>query len=140
MVKIKMKRKIAPIILSASIIGLAACGAEATPNGTTIEDPNALSIEEIEEKAMEEGEINSVGMPDTWANWVGTWDDLSEEYGLEHTDTDMSSAEEISKMESEGENATADIGDVGISFGPIAEEKEITLPYNYLQSVSVLNL
>ena len=129
MVKINMKRKIAPIILSASIIGLAACGAEATPNGTTIEDPNALSIEEIEEKAMEEGEINSVGMPDTWANWVGTWDDLSEEYGLEHTDTDMSSAEEISKMESEGENATADIGDVGISFGPIAEEKEITLPY-----------
>ncbi len=50
-------------------------------------------------------------------------------YTLEHNDTDLSSAEEIAKMESEGENATADIGDVGISFGPIAEQKELTMPY-----------
>lgn len=125
------KKAIASFVLGTSIIGLAACGSgdASTTNGTSIEDPNALSIEEIEEKAKEEGEVNSVGMPDTWANWEETWQDLNEKYGLEHTDTNMSSAEEIAKMESEGENATADIGDVGISFGPIAEEKDITLPY-----------
>ncbi|WP_425542392.1 ABC transporter substrate-binding protein [Lentibacillus halophilus] len=124
------KKKFASvIILGTSIIGLSACGAEDTTNGSSIEDPNSLSLEEIEEKAKEEGAVNSVGMPDTWANWEETWKELSEEYGLEHTNTDMSSAEEISKMETEGENATADIGDVGISFGPIAEEKAITVPY-----------
>ncbi|WP_100402843.1 ABC transporter substrate-binding protein [Bacillus sp. FJAT-42315] len=90
---------------------------------------NELSVEEVEQKAKEEGEVNSVGMPDTWANWVGTWEDLNTKYGLKHTDTDMSSAEELAKFESEKENATADIGDVGVAFGPIAEEKELTLPY-----------
>lgn len=124
-----IRKRLAPVILGAGVLALAACGSEEVINGTSIEDTNALSVEEIEGKAVEEGEVNSVGMPDTWANWGETWQELSEEYGLEHTDTDMSSAEEISKMETEGENATADIGDVGISFGPIAEEKEITLPY-----------
>lgn len=125
----EMKRSLASAILGASLLTLTACGAESASSEETIEDPNALSVEEIEEKAQAEGEVNSVGMPDTWANWGETWEDLGEKYGLDHVDTDMSSAEEISKMETEGENATADIGDVGISFGPIAEEKEITLPY-----------
>lgn len=68
-------------------------------------------------------------MPDTWANWVGTWEDIEEKYGIKHSDTDMSSAEELAKFESEGKNGTADIGDVGISFGPIATNKDLTLPY-----------
>ncbi|MGE5702113.1 MAG: ABC transporter substrate-binding protein, partial [Clostridia bacterium] len=50
-------------------------------------------------------------------------------YGLKHTDTDMSSAEEIAKFEAEKSNPTADIGDVGIAFGPVAVEKGVTQPY-----------
>jgi len=123
------KKRFFPVVLGVCALGLAACGSGEASSGVSIEDPNALSVEEIEKKATEEGKIDSVGMPDTWANWDETWQELNEKYGLEHVDTDMSSAEEISKMETEGENATADIGDVGISFGPIAEEKEITLPY-----------
>jgi len=87
------------------------------------------SLETIIEKAKKEGELASVGMPDTWANWVGTWEDIEEKYGIKHSDTDMSSAEELAKFESEGKNGTADIGDVGISFGPIATNKDLTLPY-----------
>ncbi len=34
-------------------------------------------------------------MPDTWANWKDTWADLKNLYGIEHSDTDMSSAQEI---------------------------------------------
>lgn len=105
---------------------LAACTAESKQN---VMNGNELSLDEIVEKAKEEGEINSVGMPDTWANWVETWEELGSEYSLKHTDTDMSSAEELAKFESEKEDATADIGDVGIAFGPIAREKELTLPY-----------
>ncbi|WP_156291965.1 ABC transporter substrate-binding protein [Oceanobacillus salinisoli] len=127
--EILQKKKLTSIVLGVSILGLSACGTGETASQPAIEDPNALSLEEIEDKAMEEGEVNSVGMPDTWANWEETWQEITDKYGIEHTDTDMSSAEEIAKMESEGENATADIGDVGISFGPIAEEKDITLPY-----------
>ncbi|NLY65375.1 MAG: ABC transporter substrate-binding protein [Alcaligenaceae bacterium] len=81
------------------------------------------------EAAKKEGQVNSVGMPDSWANWKDTWSDLKTNYGLEHQDTDMSSAQEIAKFAAEKENATADIGDVGQSFGPIAVEKGVTQTY-----------
>ena len=90
---------------------------------------NDLTLDEITEKAKEEGTVNSVGMPDTWANWGETWEELGTEYSLEHADTDMSSAEELAKFEAEKEDATADIGDVGIAFGPIAEDSDLTLAY-----------
>lgn len=92
-------------------------------------DLNSLTLEQLTEKAEEEGKVNSAGMPDTWANWEETWDDIEELYGIKQTDVDMSSAEEISLFESEKDNATKDIGDVGMAFGPIAEEKGVTIPY-----------
>lgn len=79
--------------------------------------------------AKKEGEVNSVGMPDSWANWKDTWADLNKLYGLKHMDTDMSSAQEIAKFDAEKDNATADIGDVGAAFGPIAVQKGVTQPY-----------
>lgn len=79
--------------------------------------------------AKKEGQVYSVGMPDNWANWKGTWEDLEKTYGLKHQDTDMSSAQEIAKFAAEKNNATADIGDVGASFGPVAVQKGVTQPY-----------
>ncbi|WP_249664213.1 ABC transporter substrate-binding protein, partial [Lysinibacillus sp. D4B1_S16] len=38
-------------------------------------------------------------------------------------------AVELAKFEAEKGDATADIGDVGIAFGPIAKDKRLTLPY-----------
>jgi hypothetical protein len=70
-------------------------------------------LKALEEAARAEGEVNSVGMPDSWANWKDTWQDLEKMYGLKHMDTDMSSAQEIAKFAAEKDNATADIGDVG---------------------------
>ncbi|MGG1397240.1 ABC transporter substrate-binding protein [Bacillus salipaludis] len=114
-------------LLSVSLI--AGCSSSSS-SGTKKDDSSKnLSIEEITKKAQKEGEVNSVGMPDAWANWKQTWDDLKSKYKINHTDTDMSSAEELAKFESEKENATADIGDVGINFGPLAKEKGLTLPY-----------
>lgn len=83
----------------------------------------------LEKAARAEGEVNSLGMPDTWANWKDTWADLKQKYGLKHVDTDMSSAQEIAKFAAEKNNASADIGDVGASFGPLAVAKGVTLPY-----------
>lgn len=92
-------------------------------------DLNSMTVDQITAEAKKEGKVDSVGMPDTWANWVGTWKDLKTKYSLDHTDTDMSSAEELAMFESEKNNATKDIGDVGQSFGPVAVKKGLTLPY-----------
>ena len=105
---------------------LTGCSEGATKNAI---DLNSMSLDEIISKAQEEGEVNSVGMPDTWANWVETWTELEEQYGIKHTDTDMSSAEELAIFKNEANDATKDIGDVGQSFGPVAMEQGLTLPY-----------
>lgn len=108
-------------LLLASLMGSAiVLGNQAMAN----EDMKAL-----EQAARAEGEVNSVGMPDSWANWKDTWADLNKLYGLKHMDTDMSSAQEIAKFDAEKDNATADIGDVGAAFGPIAVQKGVTQPY-----------
>ncbi|MBP9962115.1 MAG: extracellular solute-binding protein, partial [Pseudomonas sp.] len=86
-------------------------------------------LKALEDAARKEGAVNSVGMPDAWANWKGTWEDLASKYGLKHMDTDMSSAQEVAKFEAEKDNASADIGDVGAAFGPIAAAKGVTQPY-----------
>src|SRR3989338_9043357 len=86
-------------------------------------------LQALEKAARAEGAVNSVGMPDSWANWKDTWADLNKLYGLKHMDTDMSSAQEIAKFAAEKDNATADIGDVGAAFGPIAVQQGVTQPY-----------
>lgn len=86
-------------------------------------------LKTLEAAAKAEGAVNSVGMPDDWANWKGTWDDLAKVYGLKHIDTDMSSAQEIAKFAAEKDNASADIGDVGAAFGPIAVKQGVVQPY-----------
>ncbi|OWQ90548.1 ABC transporter substrate-binding protein [Roseateles aquatilis] len=91
--------------------------------------PTAPALAALIAAARKEGRVHSLGMPDDWANWRATWADLQRLYGLAHVDTDMSSAEEIAKMEAEKANASADIGDVGFEFGPIAKARGITQPY-----------
>lgn len=115
-------------VLGALTILLAACGGNSVDANAEL-DLNNMSVEEIAEAAQKEGEVNSVGMPDTWANWKETWEDLSEVYELDHTDTDMSSAEELATFENEKNNASADIGDVGIAFGPEAVSRDLLLSY-----------
>lgn len=89
----------------------------------------AETLEEIEAAARKEGTIVSLGLPDDWANWGGQWKDIMAKYGVTHTDTDMSSAEELAKFEAEKANASADIGEMGLEFGPIAKRKGTSAPY-----------
>ena len=87
------------------------------------------ALKDLERAARAEGRLASVGMPDDWANWRGTWADLKRLYGIEHVDSDMSSAEEIAKIEAERANASVDIGDVGFEFGAIAKARGVTRAY-----------
>lgn len=123
-----MKKKMIQMTacVCAAAILMAGCGTQETTESV---DLTQLTLDEIIEGAKEEGEIASVGMPDDWANWAGSWEKITEMYGLEHTDTDMSSAEELSTFETEKDAATKDIGDVGQAFGPTAIEMDVVQPY-----------
>ncbi|MGE9551388.1 ABC transporter substrate-binding protein [Erwinia amylovora] len=90
---------------------------------------HAADTAALEKAAKSEGQVNSVGMPDSWANWKETWADITSKYGIQHSDTDMSSAQELAKFAAEKGNATADIGDVGAAFGPVAVQKGLAQPY-----------
>lgn len=111
-----MKQLFASVLTSALVLSTSAVFAAEPPA-------------ELVKAAQAEGTVNSVGMPDSWANWKDTWNALSSTYGLKHSDTDMSSAQEIAKFAAEKDNASADIGDVGAAFGPVAVQKGVTQPY-----------
>ena len=92
-------------------------------------DAGNPQIAALIEQAKAEASVASVGMPDSWANWKDSWDQITQTYGIEHFDTDMSSAQELAKFENEGTNGTADIGDVGVEFGPIGAERGLLQAY-----------
>lgn len=95
----------------------------------TVTQVVAQDLNSLISAAKKEGAVNSLGMPDDWANWKDTWSQLTQKYGLKHLDTDLSSAEEIAKFDAEKNNATGDIGDVGYAFAPVAVQKGVTQPY-----------
>ena len=84
---------------------------------------------DLEQAARKEGKLNTLTMPDPWANWAGTWRDLERKYQIKHRDTDMTSGQAISKMRAEGKNATADLSDAGFEFAPIAKSQGVTQPF-----------
>lgn len=112
-----MKALLVSVIASAVLLALPA--AQAADN----------DMAALEKAARAEGQVNSVGMPDSWANWKDTWNDISSTYGIKHSDTDMSSAQELAKFNAEKENASADIGDVGAAFGPVAVKMGVAQPF-----------
>jgi len=110
--------------------GAASTSESASASGDGTLDLNSKTLDEIIAAAKEEGHVESVGMPDSWANWGETWTDLTSEYGITHADTDMSSAEELSMFESEGKDAaTKDIGDVGLAFTSEAINRDLVQGY-----------
>lgn len=122
-----MKKRIlaAILMMCVSVGAFAGCGEKETE---TV-DLTSVDLDTIKEKAKEEGAISSVGMPDDWANWKGSWETIAETYDIEHDDTDMSSAEELSMFETEKDAPTKDIGDVGQAFGQTAIDMDVVQPY-----------
>lgn len=89
----------------------------------------ASTLDELAAEAKAGGTVVSVGMPDDWANWGAIWKAVCEKYGVTHTDTDMSSAEELAKFEAEKANASSDIGEIGIEFSPVAVKRGLSVAY-----------
>lgn len=99
------------------LLMLVCCVSMAAPGaGDEIKD---LRGEELVKAAQKEGMIVSYGMPDDWANLGQIWKTFTERYGLRHVDTDMGSQEELAKFKAEKDKPVADVGDIGIAFGPV---------------------
>lgn len=117
------------LALGATLLLVAACGTSGAaptassgggePSAGASQDAAAI-IADLEAKAKAEGALNSYGMPPDWTNFGAIWDKFLPKYNLTHTDTDMSSAEEIQKFDAEKNNPVSDQGDIGIQFGPVA--------------------
>jgi len=110
------------ILTAASISGCAKKSVSAAGNTDVTTRPTAAQV-----KA--EGKLVSYGMPDNWANYSEIFSSYMQQYGITHQDTDMSSAEELGKFTAEKNNPVADLGDVGITFGPGAVASKILQPY-----------
>lgn len=118
----------AAVLTGAIFVSMTACGSGESASQENV-DYNSKSLDDIIADAKEEGSVHSVAMPDTWANWIETWEEIEENYGIVHDDLDMSSSEEIAMFKEEGTDATKDIGDVGLQWGSVAEEQGVTLKY-----------
>jgi putative spermidine/putrescine transport system substrate-binding protein len=123
-----------------TLILVAGCGSSATPSPSSSSGtapsagasggPDASAIiADLEAKTKAGGALNSYGMPPDWTNFGAIWDKFLPKYNLTHTDTDMSSAEEIQKFDAEKNNPVADQGDIGIQFGPVAVSSGTVQPY-----------
>lgn len=88
-----------------------------------------MSLNDLIEAAKSEGDIQSVGMPDDWANWKGSWEAITEKYGITHGDVDMTSAEELAQFAAEADDPTKDVGDIGLSMTPEAIKQDVIGTY-----------
>ena len=118
----RLVRFTAILMALAMLVALAGCS---SGKKTETVDLSSLTMDELIAKAKEEGHVESVGMPDDWANWGDSWANFTAKYGITHNDTDMGSAEELSAFEAEKDSPTRDMGDVGQGFGPMAIEMDI---------------
>ena len=136
----KKGRAISTLLVAAMLAGsLAACSSEQeetenVPKPKVEVDESIMvefngeqvSLADVVAKAQDEGDIQSVGMPDDWANWKASWEGIKETYGITHADVDMTSAEEIAIFDAEKDDPTKDVGDIGLSMSPEAEKQDKT--------------
>ena len=139
----KKGRAISTLLVAAMLAGsLAACSSEQeetenVPKPKVEVDESIMvelngeqiSLADVVAKAQDEGDIQSVGMPDDWANWKASWEGIKETYGITHADVDMTSAEEIAIFDAEKDDPTKDVGDIGLSMSPEAEKQDVLGTY-----------
>src|SRR5215208_5253403 len=89
------------------------------------EPDTALAAEQAQE-------IATYGMPDDWANYGEVFKNFQASLSVSngtHTDTDMSSLEEITKFDAEKANPVAMFADIGMLWGKVASDRGVVPPY-----------
>ena len=81
-------------------------------------------MQALMEGAKREGKLVSYGMSDDWVNFENIFAAIEKKYGVKHTDTDMTSAEQITRLLAERSAPVMDIADIGYDFlGKLAREQ-----------------
>jgi putative spermidine/putrescine transport system substrate-binding protein len=114
------------IVTSMFTTTLIGCGAK---KATQVDAAANVTARPTKEAVQKEGKLISYGMPKEWADYEEIFKTVEGNYGITHEDTDMTSAEELSKFKAEKDNPVADIGDVGMTFGNVAKAQGIVQPY-----------
>ncbi len=96
--------------------GFMGLAAAATLTFTAIPDARAQSANELMAGAKKEGKLVSYGMSDDWVNFENIFKAIETKYGVKHADTDMTSAEEITRLLAERNAPVMDIADIGYDF------------------------
>ena len=139
-----MKRTLTLLAVLALLI--AACGggdattttadgaATTTAAGDTTTAAAAGGMEELIAAAQAEGTLTTIALPLDWCNYGGVIDGFKAKYGLEVNGLDpgAGSAEELEAIIANQGNPgpqAPDVIDVGLAFGPQAQEQGLVAPY-----------
>jgi putative spermidine/putrescine transport system substrate-binding protein len=103
----------------------AATSAPVVPTVAPTEDPQAAKLA----GAKSEGQVVSYGMTDDWVNLGAIWKKIETNYGVVHTDTDMTSAEQITRLLAEKDAPVMDVADIGFDFVGKLVENNLAMSY-----------
>jgi putative spermidine/putrescine transport system substrate-binding protein len=83
-------------------------------------------------QAKKEGEVVGFGMPANWANYGAIWSGFTKQYGITTnyiTGGNLSSGEELQAFAAEKKHPVGDVGDIGLSFGPVGVKMGVLAAY-----------
>lgn len=133
-----MKAKTMAICLLITLMVIStACATPATPAPATTapEAPEATTAPaasgevDIAAAAKDEGELISYGMSDDWVNLGNIWKAIEDKVGVIHTDTDMTSAEQITRLLAEKNAPVMDMADIGYDFLGQLLDNDLAMTY-----------
>ncbi|MCF6165776.1 ABC transporter periplasmic substrate-binding protein [Furfurilactobacillus rossiae] len=89
----KLGKRLGVAAVTLSLLGVALAGCSSNNAAAATSDKWSTVVKTVKK----EGTVKSVGMPDTWVNWIGSWSDVKAKYGVILKDTDMSSTPQYFK-------------------------------------------
>lgn len=107
----------------------------AAPATEVVQEPVASDpMAELIKAAQAEGELTTIALPRDWANYGEVIDAFKAKYGIKvnELDPNAGSGDELQAIRANKDNKgpqAPDVIDVGLSFGPMAKDEGLLMPY-----------
>jgi putative spermidine/putrescine transport system substrate-binding protein len=121
-----------PLKYATAAFGAAAIAPALRPFGAAAQDDAWTAAPDAAKAKEQAQEIITYGIPDDWANYGEVFKAFQTSLavtGGKHTDTDMSSLEEITKFDAEKSNPVAMLADIDLLWGRVAEKRGVVPDY-----------
>jgi putative spermidine/putrescine transport system substrate-binding protein len=137
---VSLPARLATALLTLAVVACQAPASSPPPTAAPAAKPAAAAAPSNDWKAAPDmarareqaSEVVTYGMPDDWANYGESIQAFCLKLGAsgcKHTDTDMSSNEEITRFDAEKNNPSGVFADIGLLYGPVAEKKGVVPAY-----------